>query len=89
MQVLSKSCWFLAATEKALEMGHPILTNIIMIGAAAGAGVLPLKRSDFEAVIRKTLTGDKQELNLKAFDLGSDMIAANAERSNNFKKDCP
>lgn len=75
---LAVDCWFLAATEKALELGHPILANIIMIGAAAGIGVLPLTRAGFEAVLRETLPDDKQELNLKAFDLGSEMIAATA-----------
>ncbi len=73
---LSESCWFLPATEKALELGQPILANIIMIGAAVGVGILPLKRSDFEAVIRETMPSDKQELNLEAFDLGRAMIAA-------------
>ena len=74
VEELSESCWFLPATEKALELGQPILANIIMIGAAVGVGILPLKRSDFEAVIRETMPSDKQELNLEAFDLGKAMI---------------
>ena len=57
-----------------MEMGNPILGNIIMIGAAAGIGVLPLERPDFEAVISNTLSADKQDLNLKAFDLGTEMV---------------
>ncbi len=74
VEELSESCWFLPATEKALELGQPILANIIMVGAAVGVGILPLKRSDFEAVIRETMPSDKQELNLEAFDLGKAMI---------------
>ena len=71
---LSQACWFLEATEKALELGNPILGNIMMIGAAAGTGVLSLLREDFEAVISQTMPADKQELNLKAYDMGQQMV---------------
>jgi indolepyruvate ferredoxin oxidoreductase beta subunit len=71
---LSAACWFLAATEKAMELGNPILGNIMMIGAAAGIGVLPLARDDFDAVITETMPADKRELNLTAYDLGVKMV---------------
>ena len=67
---LSEASWFLDATEKAMDLGNPILGNIMMIGAAAGIGVLPLYRKDFEAAVAENLSADKQELNLKAYDLG-------------------
>lgn len=71
---LSEASWFLDATAKAMELGNPILGNIMMIGAAAGIGALPLDRKDFEAAISETLTVDKLELNLKAYDLGVGMV---------------
>jgi len=71
---LSQASWFLDATAKAMELGNPILGNIMMIGAAAGIGALPLDRKDFEAAISETLTVDKLELNLKAYDLGVGMV---------------
>ena len=71
---LSEASWFLDATEKAMELGNPILGNIMMIGAAAGIGALPLDRKDFEAAIAENLSADKQELNLKAYDLGVGMV---------------
>lgn len=71
---LSEASWFLDATEKAMELGNPILGNIMMIGAAAGIGVLPLDRKDFEAAVAENLSADKQELNLKAYDLGVGMV---------------
>ena len=46
----------------------------MMIGAAAGIGSLPLDRDGFEAAISQTLSGDKLTLNLKAYDLGVDMV---------------
>ncbi len=74
VQELSEACWFLEATDKALELGNPILGNIMMIGAAAGIGALPLDRKDFEAAITETLSADKLELNLQAYDLGVGMV---------------
>ncbi|CAB1061409.1 Indolepyruvate oxidoreductase subunit IorB (EC [Olavius sp. associated proteobacterium Delta 1] len=71
---LSEACWFLEATAKAMELGNPILGNIMMIGAAAGIGVLPLARQDFEAVISEAMPADKLALNLTAYDLGAQMI---------------
>ena len=74
VQELSEACWFLEATDKALELGNPILGNIMMIGAAAGIGALPLDRKDFEAAITETLSADKLEQNLQAYDMGVDMV---------------
>ena len=71
---LSEDCWFLAATDKALELGNPILGNILLIGAAAGLGVLPIDRQDFEASISATLSSDILALNLKAYDLGVRLV---------------
>jgi indolepyruvate ferredoxin oxidoreductase beta subunit len=77
---LSEASWFMDATAKALELGNPILGNIMMIGAAAGIGALPLDRKDFEAAISETLTADKQELNLKAYDIGVGMVQQSSGR---------
>ncbi|MBW2430837.1 MAG: 2-oxoacid:acceptor oxidoreductase family protein, partial [Deltaproteobacteria bacterium] len=52
---LSEVCWFLEATAKAMELGNPILGNIIMIGAAAGLGTLPVDRKIFKDVIAETM----------------------------------
>ena len=71
---LSEASWFLPATDKAVELGNPILGNIIMIGAAAAIDALPSDRDDFEAVISESLPADKLALNLKAYDLGVEMV---------------
>jgi len=78
---LSEACWFLEATAKAMELGNPILGNIMMIGAVAGIGVLPLTRNDFKAVIAAAMSADKQQLNLSAYDLGVEMIEGGAKKA--------
>ena len=71
---LSDASWFLPATEKAVELGSPILGNIMMIGAAVGIGALPVGRDDFEAVISESLPADKRTVNLSAYDMGIQLV---------------
>ncbi len=70
--------WFIDATDEALSrMKNPIFGNIIMLGALAATGSVPLEREDFEAVIEKSLPESKIGINLEAYDLGYAMIAEN------------
>lgn len=71
---LSAAAWFLNATEAAMALGQPIFANIMMIGAAAGLGLLPIDRTIFNAAIRAAVTPEMVALNLKAFDQGMGMI---------------
>jgi indolepyruvate ferredoxin oxidoreductase beta subunit len=73
---LSKKAWFVNATETALKMGNPIFGNIILLGALTGTRLLPLDRDTFESVLARTLSADKVETNLTAFDKGTAMIAS-------------
>jgi len=67
---LSKRAWTVNASEFALELGNPLLTNIVMTGALIGTGLLPLERSKVEHQLKLTFKGEKQAVNLRAFDLG-------------------
>ena len=71
---LSQSAWFVDATDRALEMGNPIFGNIMMIGAAASTGLLPLDREDFKSAISGMVPPDKVVDNLSAYDLGRKMV---------------
>jgi indolepyruvate ferredoxin oxidoreductase, beta subunit len=71
---LSANAWFVDATEAALKLGNPIYGNIMMIGALAAIGDLPMEREDFRAVISKTMESEKTEANLAAYDAGARMI---------------
>lgn len=73
---LSSQSWFIDATDKAVRvLGHPILGNIMMIGALAGIGDLPMDRETFAAVMARTLADDRVAVNLKAYDMGQGMVA--------------
>ena len=73
LEELAESVWIVDATDAAVTLGDPILGNIVMIGALAKFGRLPVCRNDFEAVISEILPADRIEANLKAFDRGMDL----------------
>jgi len=74
VEELSSIAWFIDATDEAVKLGNPILGNIIMIGAMSGISELPLRREDFKEVISESLTEDKLDINLRAYDMGVSMI---------------
>jgi indolepyruvate ferredoxin oxidoreductase beta subunit len=75
MRELSSAAWFIDATGEAMKLGNPVLGNIIMIGALSWMGDLPLDREGFSKVIARSLPVEKQDLNLKAFDIGFSLLS--------------
>ncbi|MBI4964266.1 MAG: indolepyruvate oxidoreductase subunit beta [Desulfomonile tiedjei] len=73
VESLSARVYLVQATEKALELGNPILANVILIGAVAGAGLLPITAEDLDKAVTQYMSADKVELNRKAFILGMEM----------------
>jgi indolepyruvate ferredoxin oxidoreductase beta subunit len=71
---LSRRVWTLNATEIALEMGDPIFSNIVMLGALCAIDVLPIHRQGFESIVRDILPSRLLEGNLKAFDRGREVV---------------
>ncbi|ACN16427.1 IorB3 [Desulforapulum autotrophicum HRM2] len=74
INLVSERAWFFDATQMATEIGDPIFANIIMAGALAATGELPLDRQVFEQTLKSKFTPDKVKLNLTAFDQGHAMI---------------
>jgi len=70
LRELSASLWMIDASDQAIRLGNPILANIVMLGALASRGDLAVTLDDFKTVMQQTLSGDKLDMNLKAFVLG-------------------
>jgi indolepyruvate ferredoxin oxidoreductase beta subunit len=70
IQRLSKSSWFLNATEMAMELGSAIMTNIVMLGVLVGSDSLPLSIEEIEDEVKATFPGSKSDLNLQALKRG-------------------
>ncbi len=66
--------WFIDATEEALKLGNPILGNVMLVGALAGIGDVPLEREGFRAVVSRIMPPGKVNINLEAFDKGMDAV---------------
>jgi indolepyruvate ferredoxin oxidoreductase beta subunit len=79
MSRLSKKTWYINASEFALGLGNALLTNIVMTGALLGTGLLPLDRNKVEQQLKSTFKGEKQAINLKAFEMGYEAAKANGD----------
>jgi len=79
IQELSADAWFVAATDEAVKMGNPIYGNIIILGALAGTGAFPMDRKSFKAVIAETFPEDRLDANVRAYDLGLEMVSRGVE----------
>lgn len=73
---LTQRSWFIEATEIALSLGSPVFTNIIMLGALAATGLLPLSLSSLQETIRESFPPAQVESNLKAFRQGIEKLSA-------------
>jgi len=71
---LSRRVWALNATEVALEMGDPIFSNMVMLGALCAIEILPIHRQGFEWVIKELLPSRTLDENMKAFDQGREVV---------------
>ncbi|MDY6988151.1 MAG: indolepyruvate oxidoreductase subunit beta [Thermodesulfobacteriota bacterium] len=60
----------LDAHALAEEAGAVLSANVVMVGALAGSGALPIPREAFEETIRTKTKAQFAEVNLKAFQLG-------------------
>jgi len=70
VEEMSSRCWFLDATEISLEMGNPILTNMIMMGALVQTEVVNLAKCDVVNIIRETFPDKTARINIKAANRG-------------------
>ena len=67
---LSRKALYLDASAIAINLGAPLLTNMVMAGALLGSRFLPLEAERFEHQLEWTFEADKLTVNLEAFRLG-------------------
>ena len=71
---LSRAAWFLNATEIAMDLGAPIVTNIVMAGALLGPGKVPIDMEGVRKSIKETFPASKVDLNLQALNRGYEAV---------------
>jgi indolepyruvate ferredoxin oxidoreductase beta subunit len=67
---LSKQAWFIPATDIAMEIGAPIIANIVMLGALVGSGAMEISLDEAESEVRATIPESKHDINLRALTKG-------------------
>lgn len=60
----------LNATQTAKEAGSVLSTNIAMLGAAFGSGLIPIKVETVKEMVRARFPGKAASVNMKVFDMG-------------------
>ena len=60
----------LDATKLAKEAGIPVAANIVMLGALAGTGKIPMKNKTLKKVMKAHFSKEMVRINTKAFNLG-------------------
>lgn len=66
--------YWLDATPIAIELGDPIILNMIMIGALCGLPDFPIEVKDFREVIKNIFPESKLKANYKALETGRSLI---------------
>ncbi|MBI5967334.1 MAG: indolepyruvate oxidoreductase subunit beta [Deltaproteobacteria bacterium] len=82
LESLSREVYYIPATEKAGQLGLPILANIIMIGALLESNLLPLRVEEFRQTLENNFRGERMEINLQALEEGRKIIWT--ERTKSF-----
>ena len=72
-----KRLFWLEATKMAMDLGGPIMLNMIMVGALCGLSDFLLKADDVKAVLGDIFPESKLESNYKALDIGRDLTDIN------------
>ncbi len=70
LRQLSSRSWLIDATDLALAMGDGMLANVVMLGAIAGCGALPVPPAALEAELQATWRRESLELSRRAFAEG-------------------
>lgn len=74
LERLSSHVWMIDATEEAVKLGNPILSNIVMVGAVSALGLLPIELEDFIKVVRETFPNKLLGVNQQAFEIGRENV---------------
>ncbi|MGD8562985.1 MAG: indolepyruvate oxidoreductase subunit beta [Desulfarculaceae bacterium] len=76
LEKLSRRLFWLPATDVALELGAPILANVVMLGALAASDLLPIGNEQIEEALAGLFPPEKMPANQKALQRGRELLAS-------------
>ncbi|MDY6850833.1 MAG: indolepyruvate oxidoreductase subunit beta [Thermodesulfobacteriota bacterium] len=66
--------WWVNGTATAQKLGAAIMANIVLLGALAATGLIPLDKADLEDALGRVLPPDRLQQNITAFRRGARLI---------------
>jgi indolepyruvate ferredoxin oxidoreductase beta subunit len=68
------------APRLAKKAGSGLVQNVVLLGALAGTGVLPVKTESLREAIRELVPAKHLDMNLRAFDLGLESVTVEKKK---------
>jgi len=76
LQELSERLYWVDATRIAMDLGNPIMANVVMTGALMGTGLLPISSDDVMEEVKEAFPRNTWDVNLKAFNQGVEAVSS-------------
>jgi len=76
LEKAGRRLYWLNATDVAVNLGGPIMLNMVMLGALCELDRFPLTAADIQDVIQRMFPASKLSVNIEALRIGGDMIQA-------------
>ncbi|MBI5582904.1 MAG: indolepyruvate oxidoreductase subunit beta [Deltaproteobacteria bacterium] len=79
LQDLARQVWWIPASETAINLGNPILANMVMLGALIGTEMLPLTADDFESLAGSQWDEKRAAANAQAVREGIALVGSSVK----------
>lgn len=74
VHVFTEKVVLIDAAQLAKKAGSSLTQNVVLLGALAGTGMLPVKKESLIEAVRELVPTKHIEINLKAFELGYESV---------------
>ena len=74
VHVFTEKVVLIDAAQLAKKAGSSLTQNVVLLGALAGTGMLPVKKQSLIEAVRELVPTKHVEINLKAFELGYESV---------------
>ena len=75
VRLFTDSVVLVDAARLAKDAGSSLTRNVVLLGAVAGTGKLPVKRQSLLEAVRELVPAKHLDVNLRAFDLGWESVS--------------
>jgi indolepyruvate ferredoxin oxidoreductase beta subunit len=75
VRLFTDSVVLVDAARLARDAGSSLTRNVVLLGAVAGTGKLPVKRESLLEAVRELVPAKHLDVNLRAFDLGWESVS--------------